>query len=39
MSWQQYVDSNLVGTGHVSQAAIVGVGGGIWAKSAGFNVK
>lgn len=38
MSWQAYVDSNLVGTGHVSQGAIYGINGGEWAKSAGFQV-
>ncbi|KAI9475732.1 MAG: profilin [Benjaminiella poitrasii] len=39
MSWQAYVDNNLVGTGQVSQAAIYGLNGGEWAKSAGFQVK
>ena len=39
MSWQAYVDSNLLGTGHVSQAAIYGLNGGEWAKSAGFQVR
>jgi profilin len=39
MSWQGYVDNNLVGTGHVSQGAIVGQEGGVWAASAGFQVK
>jgi hypothetical protein len=38
MSWQAYVDTNLVGTGNVSQAAIYGLNGGEWAKSAGFQV-
>lgn len=38
MSWQQYVDSNLVGTGHVSKAAIYGLNGGQWAVSPGFSV-
>ena len=38
MSWQSYVDTNLVGTGTVSQAAIVGLKGGVWASSSGFNV-
>jgi profilin len=38
MSWQAYVDSNLVGTGSVSQAAIYGVEGGVWASSPGFAV-
>ncbi|CAO3609305.1 unnamed protein product [Cunninghamella blakesleeana] len=38
MSWQNYVDSNLVGTGHVSQGAIIGAAGGVWAKSPNFNL-
>lgn len=38
MSWQGYVDNNLVGTGKVSQAAILGLKGGVWASSAGFNI-
>ncbi|OZJ02354.1 hypothetical protein BZG36_04377 [Bifiguratus adelaidae] len=37
MSWQQYVDSNLVGTGKVTQAAIYGAQGGLWAASSGFQ--
>eukprot|EP01120_Amphizonella_sp_Union-15-10_P013149 TRINITY_DN607_c0_g1_i15.p1 TRINITY_DN607_c0_g1~~TRINITY_DN607_c0_g1_i15.p1 ORF type:complete len:127 (+),score=30.15 TRINITY_DN607_c0_g1_i15:114-494(+) len=38
MSWQAYVDSNLVGTGKVSKAAIIGHNGGTWATSSGFVV-
>ena len=38
MSWQEYVDNNLVGTGHVKKAAIVGHDGSTWATSAGFTV-
>lgn len=38
MSWQAYVDTNLVGTGHVAKAAILGLDGSKWAASAGFNV-
>ncbi|KAG1813674.1 profilin [Suillus subaureus] len=38
MSWQAYVDSNLVGTGRVKQAAILGKAGGIWAKSAEIKI-
>jgi len=38
MSWQAYVDSNLLGTQKVSQAAIVGLGGGVWASSPGFDL-
>lgn len=39
MSWQAYVDTNLVGTGAVTQAGIYGLnGGGVWASSPGFSV-
>lgn len=38
MSWQAYVDTNLVGSKKVTQAAIIGLDGNAWAKSAGFNV-
>ncbi|KAG0266293.1 hypothetical protein BG011_002701 [Mortierella polycephala] len=38
MSWQTYVDSNLVGTGKVSKGAIYGLDGSVWATSPGFNV-
>lgn len=38
MSWQAYVDTNLVGTGAVTQAAIIGHDGNTWATSAGFSV-
>jgi len=38
MSWQDYVDKNLVGGGQVAQAAIVGQQGGVWATSQGFNL-
>ncbi|KAI0746700.1 profilin [Daedaleopsis nitida] len=38
MSWQAYVDTNLVGSGKISKAAIVGLGGGVWASSAGFTL-
>ncbi|KAG1136727.1 hypothetical protein G6F37_004370 [Rhizopus arrhizus] len=37
MSWQSYVDNNLIGSGNVSQAAICGQAGGVWAASAGFQ--
>lgn len=33
-----YVDTNLVGSGKVSQAAILGQQGGVWATTGGFNV-
>ncbi|KAI9451778.1 profilin [Russula earlei] len=38
MSWQAYVDTNLVGSGKVSRAAIVGHQGGIWAASPGYSL-
>ncbi|KAF8799814.1 profilin [Phlegmacium glaucopus] len=38
MSWQTYVDTNLVGTGKVSKAAILGLKGGVWATSHGFTL-
>ncbi|KAI9268011.1 profilin [Phascolomyces articulosus] len=38
MSWQAYVDNNLVGTGQVSQAAIYGLNGSQWATSPSFQV-
>jgi len=38
MSWQTYVDSNLVGSGKVAQAAILGIAGGVWAASPGFTL-
>ncbi|ORZ21979.1 profilin [Absidia repens] len=38
MSWQQYVDNNLVGTGQVSQAAIYGLNGAKWASSPDFEL-
>merc|ERR1711988_1860411 len=36
MSWQAYVDSNLVGTGMVTAAGIYDLQGNPWAYSAGF---
>eukprot|EP00842_Homolaphlyctis_polyrhiza_P002316 jgi/Hompol1/3085/HPOL_003115-RA len=38
MSWQAYVDSNLVGTGKIARAAIHGHDGSLWATSKGFSV-
>ncbi|EAU86754.1 hypothetical protein CC1G_06515 [Coprinopsis cinerea okayama7 len=38
MSWQTYVDTNLVGSGRVTHAAIIGLQGGVWASSPGFNL-
>ncbi|PNY25025.1 Profilin [Tolypocladium capitatum] len=40
MSWQAYVDTSLVGTGHVDKAAIISAAGdSAWATSAGFELK
>jgi len=38
MSWQDYVNNNLVGSGYVRKAAIVGLDNSLWAKSADFNI-
>lgn len=38
MSWQDYVDNQLLASQCVSRAAIAGHDGGIWAKSEGFDV-
>ena len=38
MSWQSYVDEQLLATKMVSQAAICGHDGNVWATSAGFAV-
>merc|ERR1712137_876651 len=38
MSWQAYVDQQLVGTGHISRGAILGLDGSQWAATAGFGV-
>ena len=38
MSWQSYVDEQLLATKMVSEAAICGHDGNIWATSAGFGV-
>jgi hypothetical protein len=39
MSWQAYVDNNLIGTKKVAQGAIHGLDGNRWATSPGFNVR
>eukprot|EP00755_Sulcionema_specki_P011075 Sspe_Gene.48172::Locus_24879_Transcript_2_2_Confidence_0.500_Length_483::g.48172::m.48172/K05759/PFN; profilin len=38
MSWQAYVDDNMVATGKVAHAALLGIDGSIWAQSAGCNM-
>jgi len=40
MSWQAYVDSSLVGSGHVDKAAIISAAGdSTWASSPGFTIQ
>ncbi|OAA64248.1 profilin [Niveomyces insectorum RCEF 264] len=40
MSWQGYIDSSLVGSGHIDKAAIISAAGdSVWASSPGFTVK
>ena len=34
-----YVDGNLLGTGKINRAAIIGLVGGIWANSPDYNVR
>jgi len=38
MSWQSYVDDQLISTNMIKNAVIAGHDGNIWASSAGFNV-
>ncbi|EHK97432.1 Profilin (actin-binding protein) [Glarea lozoyensis ATCC 20868] len=39
MSWQAYIDSSLVGSGHVDKAAIISAAGdSVWATSADFTI-
>ncbi|KJA14205.1 hypothetical protein HYPSUDRAFT_49366 [Hypholoma sublateritium FD-334 SS-4] len=38
MSWQAYVDSHLIATGQVAEAAIIGLQGGVWATSKNFTL-
>jgi profilin len=38
MSWQEYVDSSLVGSGLIAQAAIVGHDGTLWATSSNLSL-
>ncbi|WP_329448228.1 profilin (plasmid) [Streptomyces sp. NBC_01426] len=37
MSWQDFVDNDLVGTGKVRQGAIIGFDGNMWAASPNFR--
>lgn len=38
MSWQDYVDNQLLASRCIAKAAIAGHDGGVWAKSEGFEV-
>ncbi|KAF9382422.1 hypothetical protein CPB97_007159 [Podila verticillata] len=38
MSWQSYVNDNMVGTGKVSKASIVGLDASLWATTPDFQV-
>ncbi|XP_023943941.1 profilin [Bicyclus anynana] len=38
MSWQDYVDKQLIASRCVSKAAIAGHDGNVWAKSEGFDI-
>ncbi|XP_070500427.1 profilin [Chironomus tepperi] len=38
MSWQDYVDNQLIASQCVSKACIAGHDGGVWAKSEGFDI-
>jgi len=38
MSWQDYVDKQLLASGCVTKAFIAGLDGNVWAKSPGFEV-
>jgi profilin len=39
MSWQDYVDKQLLASKCVSKACIAGFDGNVWAKSEGFDVR
>ena len=39
MSWQPYIDQQLIGTGMVDSAVMVGLDATVWAKSDGLNVR
>jgi len=38
MSWQSYIDDQLVGSGHITKGALIGFDGSTWATSPGFTV-
>ncbi|MEV0379731.1 profilin [Nonomuraea sp. NPDC050643] len=37
-SWQAYVEDNLLGSGKISKAAILGQQGSVWAASTGYTI-
>ncbi|KAJ6239180.1 alpha/beta-hydrolases superfamily protein [Anaeramoeba flamelloides] len=39
MSWDSYVETSLVGSGHVTLGALAGLDGSIWAQTKGMNLK
>ena len=39
MSWQEYVDSTLIGSGKICDAAILGLDGSLWAISSSFQLQ
>ena len=38
MSWQEYVDDQIMADGHVKKAAIIGLDGEIWAKTENCDI-
>ncbi|GMR32769.1 hypothetical protein PMAYCL1PPCAC_02964, partial [Pristionchus mayeri] len=38
MAWVDFVNNNLVGSGNVSKAAIIGFDGSVWGKSDNFKI-
>lgn len=38
MSWQPYIDTNLLGSGKLTEAAILGHDGSVWAESNNIKV-
>ncbi|KAF7291371.1 Profilin [Mycena indigotica] len=38
MSWQEYIDGNLIPSGSVMRAAIIGIQGGVWANSPDYTI-
>lgn len=37
MSWQEYIDSGMIETGHLTDGAILGLDGSIWASSSNLK--